>query len=111
MSELSAPITLLVGLAARLAVPILVTAVAVYVLRMLDAHWQSQASSSTIQLQVVEKPACWKVMGCSAEQRKTCPGFASALPCWQARRTANGYMLEECLACKIFLKAPAPSAA
>ena len=111
MSDLTAPIALLAGLAARLALPILVTAVAVYVLRMLDAHWQNEARNRPAQQQAVEKPACWEVNGCSPEQRKDCPGYVSSLPCWQARRTANGYMREECLGCTVFLKAPAPIAA
>jgi hypothetical protein len=111
MSDLTAPIALLVGVAARLAVPILVTAVAVYVLRMLDAHWQIEAGNRPAQQQTIEKPACWEVNGCSPEQRKDCPGYVSPLPCWQARRTANGYMREECLGCGVFLKAPAPIAA
>src|SRR5512133_2200835 len=111
MNELLAPIALLVGVASRLVIPLLVTAVAVYVLRMLDAHWQNEARNSPARQQVIEKPACWEINGCSPEQRKDCPGYVSALPCWQARRTANGYMREECLGCRVFQKAPAPTTA
>ena len=106
MSELASMVAILVGITARLAIPILVTILAVYFLRRLDAHWQAEGQMLPAK---VKKPACWEVMGCSPVQRKTCPGFASALPCWQARRTTSGYLREECLICKVFLKAPVPS--
>jgi hypothetical protein len=106
MSDFYAAIAILAGVAARVAIPILVTAVAVYFLRRLDAHWQSEGRNLPAS---VEKPLCWEIMGCSPARRKECPGYASVLPCWQARRTANGHLLDQCLACKVFLKAPAPS--
>jgi len=106
MSDLASMAAILVGIATRLAIPILVTTLAVYFLRRLDARWQAEGQLLPVK---VNKPACWETMGCSLAQRKTCPGFASALPCWQARRTTSGYLREECLSCKVFLKAPVPS--
>ena len=108
MNDLYSLIAILVGIAARIAIPALVTALAVYSLRRLDARWQSEATKTPTRL---EKPACWEIKGCSPERRKDCPGYGSALPCWQARRTSNGYLREECLGCKVFLKAPAASPA
>jgi hypothetical protein len=106
MIDVPSLLAVLAGIAARLIIPLVVTGVAVYFLRLLDARWQSEGRAVPAK---IEKPACWEIMGCTAESRKTCPGYASALPCWQARRTENGYMRQECLACKVFLKAPAPS--
>jgi hypothetical protein len=106
MSDLQSLIIVLAGIAIRLVIPILITGVAVHFLRRLDASWQSEAKSVPLRLQ---KPACWEIMGCSPARRKNCPGRLSALPCWQARRLANGYLREECLSCKVFLKAPMPS--
>ena len=105
MTDLAAWIAVLVGIAARLAIPILVTAAAVYFLRRLDARWQREARSAPVE---VRKPACWEVQACPAERSHDCPGRLSPLPCWQARRSANGYLREQCLTCIVFLKAPAP---
>ncbi len=106
MKDLYSVAAVLAGIAVRIAVPILVTALAVHFLRKLDARWQSEGRNVPTRM---EKPACWETMGCLPERRKDCPGYLSALPCWQARRSANGYLREECLACKIFLKAPVAS--
>ena len=103
MSDFYRLMAILTGFVARIAIPVLFTALAVYFLRRLDARWQSEGRSTPA------KPACWETMGCAPERRKDCPGYLSALPCWQARRSANGYLREECLACKIFLKAPVAS--
>ncbi len=106
MNDLYGVIVVLAGIAARIAIPILITALAVYFLRKLDARWQREGAKMPTKM---EKPACWEIMGCSPALRKDCPGYLSALPCWQARRSSNGYLREECLACKVFLKAPAAS--
>ncbi len=106
MADLDSVIAVLIGIASRLVLPILVTALVVYLLRLMDAHWQAEGQEP---ITPVEKPVCWEIMGCSPAQQKACPGYASVLPCWQARRTSNGYLREQCLGCKVFLKAPVPS--
>jgi hypothetical protein len=98
-------LTFVTGLAARLLIPVIITAVAVYMLRRLDARWQSEGRNAPAK---AKKPACWETMDCPPEGRKTCAGYKSPLPCWQARRTENGYLREECLGCKVFAKAPVP---
>ena len=105
MTDLQSVLAVLIGLSIRLAFPILVTALAVYALQKLDAHWQSEARGIPAKM---DKPACWEIMGCSPAMRKNCVGKLSPLPCWQARRLENGYLREECLSCKVFLKAPLP---
>jgi hypothetical protein len=106
MSDLQSLLAVLIGIGLRLAVPILVTALAVYALQRLDAHWQSEARSMPVKMR---KPACWEMMGCSPERRNDCTGSSSPLPCWQARRLDNGYLREECLSCKVFLMTPLPN--
>ena len=108
MNEVLAVLAVLAGIVIRLAIPVLLTILIVQLLRILDAHWQQEGASVPW---LVEKPACWEIKNCPPECLKDCPGYASPLPCWQARRTANGYLREECLSCKIFLKAPVPSLA
>jgi hypothetical protein len=106
MTDLHVLAVFLIGIAVRLVIPVLVTVLAVYLLRRLDAHWQSEGMSIPAN---VEKPACWEINGCPPAQRKECSGYLSPLPCWQARRSPNGYLREECLSCKVFLSAPLPN--
>jgi len=108
MNNIANVIVILLGIAVRLIIPILVTVLAVYFLRKLDAAWQAEGRKVPTK---AEKPACWETMNCSPARQKDCPGYNSPLPCWQARRTSSGYLREECLGCKVFLKAPAVSIA
>ena len=106
MSEFSAALAVVIGVVVRLAIPVVLTILIVQLLRIQDARWQREGEQVP---RLVEKPVCWEVKNCPPDCRKNCPGFTSPLPCWQARRLANGYLREECLTCKIFLRAPAPS--
>jgi len=95
---------LLLGLLLRLAIPIALTALMIYLLRKLDSRWQSEAQLPVL----VEKPECWKVKGCTPEQIKNCIAGQSPLPCWQVYRLPNGYLREECISCEVFHEAPIP---
>lgn len=106
MNEFFAVLAVVAGVIVRLAIPVLLTIVLVQLLRILDWRWQQEGENRPY---LVEKPACWEVNNCPPELRKDCRGYTSPLPCWQARRTANGYLRDECLGCQIFLKAPVPS--
>lgn len=108
METITSLLAVLTGLLVRLALPILLTAVLIYFLRKLDARWQTEAHFMEARIQ---KPECWKVKGCPPEQRENCVGANSPLPCWQAYRLPNGYLREECLSCKVFTEAPAPTLA
>jgi hypothetical protein len=106
METLFALLAILAGILLRLAVPIAITALAVYLLRRLDEQWQQEAKVST---PTPPKPQCWDIKNCPEERRSNCAGYTSAQPCWQARRMKNGYLQEECLSCSIFLNAPLPA--
>lgn len=109
METIAAIFALCFGLLMRLALPIAVTIVAVYLLQKLDAHWQTQAEAELeAQAARIERLECWKIKGCPPEQRQTCPAFMSTKSCWQVYRRPNGYLLEGCLTCKVFLNAPIP---
>lgn len=105
MDTLMATLAVITGFMLRLAIPIAITAVAVYFLRRLDAHWQAEAESL---LTVVQKPHCWETKNCTPEMRAICPGYSSQAPCWQALRNENGYLQEKCLGCDVFRNAPVP---
>jgi hypothetical protein len=106
MEALTSLLAVIAGLLVRLALPILGTIVLIYLLRKLDAHWQTEAEQLPLAIKKVE---CWNIKGCSAEQRQHCPGATSNLPCWQAYRQPNGYLQEKCISCDVFINAPVPT--
>ena len=107
MGTLTSFLFILAGFLVRLAIPIALTALLIFFLRKLDAHWKSEAQAPI----PVEKVQCWEVKGCTPEQMKSCAAGQSQLPCWQVYRLPNGYLREECLACEVFRKAPIPAQA
>ena len=106
MNNTSSALAVLIGLGIRIAIPLLVTALAVVILARLDRQWQSEAGSGA---QATPKPECWKTQRCSPSKRKNCLGYSSALPCWQVFRRSNGYLSERCLGCPVLITAPAAS--
>jgi hypothetical protein len=93
------------GLFLRLAIPVLGTALLVFFLRKLDKRWQAEAE----RVPMVDRPECWKIRGCTAEETENCAAYTSKLPCWQVYRLPNGYLHEECLSCQVFTEAPIPT--
>ena len=106
METIISLLALIAGLLIRLAIPIAITALLIFFLRKLDAHWQAEAQLPQPVMPDIE---CWKIKGCPPEQRKYCVAYQSTLPCWQAKRLPNGYLREECLSCKIFTEVPMPA--
>ena len=106
MEIITSLLAIITGLLLRLALPILGTGVLIYFLRKLDAHWQREAQLAPGSVQKVE---CWKIKGCSPEQRKSCIAANSPLPCWQVQRLPNGYLREECIFCDVFTNVAAPT--
>jgi hypothetical protein len=95
------------GIFLRLAVPIGVTALAVYALRRLDARWQADAESYVETASPgATAPACWVLKDCPPASRRLCPVPNAKSPCWQVRRRPNGDLLTACLTCEVFLAAP-----
>jgi hypothetical protein len=106
METITSLLAVLTGLLLRLAIPIAGTGILVYLLRKLDAHWQTEAKLPPVSVQKVE---CWKLKGCLPDHKKDCIATSSSLPCWQLFRQPNGYLREECISCKVFVDAPAPA--
>lgn len=106
MEAITSLFAFITGLLLRLALPIVGTAILIYFLRKLDARWQTQAQPTPVS---VEKVECWKVKGCSPEQRENCIAASSPLPCWQVQRLPNGYLRDQCISCEVFTNAPTPT--
>ncbi|HUH96744.1 MAG TPA: hypothetical protein VLZ89_05260 [Anaerolineales bacterium] len=105
METIYAYLIIALGIALRIGIPILVTALISVYLHRLDQRWQEEGEEIETP---VEKPECWKIKGCLAEDRARCSGYLSPLPCWQARRLPNGYLNEACLTCVVFRRASVP---
>jgi hypothetical protein len=106
METLTTLLAMLAGGLLRLAIPLAGTALLVYFLRKLDAHWQAEAQ---LPPKPAQKMECWKLKGCSAASRKHCPAASSPLPCWQVFRQPNGYLQEDCISCDVFINTPVPA--
>jgi hypothetical protein len=103
----------------RLGVPLVVMAVVVYLFRRLDAKWQSEAwerwhadlvqeqeGAGASWLARLTKP-CWQEHGCAESAYRKCPAYTkSNLPCWMARRLAEGSLPTKCYNCERFAMAP-----
>ena len=94
------------GVLLRLALPLALTALVVFLLRKLDARWQAEAELEKKLLLNDESP-CWKEQGLSMDEIER-KAAAAERPCWQVNRLPNGYLREECLNCDVFLSAPIP---
>lgn len=108
MEWLNSVLAVLSGLALRLAIPIAITLLVVYILHKVDARWQEEAAQMPAQV-TVEKPHCWDIKNCPVELRSQCTSPNSTEPCWQSHRLSNGYLREECINCQVFHQAPIPT--
>ena len=103
----------------RLGVPLAVMAAVVYFFHRLDVKWQSEAwekwranleqdpeGSGASWLARLSKP-CWEENGCEETTYRKCPAWKqSNLPCWMARRLADGFLPTKCYNCERFATAP-----
>lgn len=92
----------------RLGVPLLITVAVAYSLHRLDVKWQLAALERNMR--VAAGPPCWELRNCPEEKRARCVAFQrSTVPCWAARRAADGRLPQPCLTCALFGKQrPAP---
>jgi hypothetical protein len=103
----------------RLGVPLAITLAVGYVLLRLDRKWQAEAWAEwkSNQLEQEEQAGqaagrvaspvagqfCWDVKGCSQTAREQCAAFKrSNIPCWLARRRAEGRLPAACYDCELF---------
>lgn len=103
----------------RLGVPVAVTAAIVWWLRRLDARWEAEADAQSRRVLELKAPApavaqtgarpCWEERNCPEGVRDHCPAyFQPAVPCWLARRAADGHLPAGCTDCASFTPVAAP---
>ncbi|NIM92725.1 MAG: hypothetical protein GTO18_03285 [Anaerolineales bacterium] len=99
----------------RIGLPILITALIVWGLRKLDAHWQSESEEQELDIReivAVQRTPCWEFHGCPEYKRQDCPAYLNpTIPCWQHFRNGRGELRVTCLDCQVFREAPLPMAA
>ena len=103
----------------RLGVPLAITLAVGYLLLRLDRKWQAEAwaeweSNRLEQEEQGEQAAgratssaakqlCWDLKECSQAVRDQCPAFKRPnIPCWLARRRAEGRLPAACYDCELF---------
>jgi hypothetical protein len=109
--DLDVLLTIVIGLTLRFGVPLLLTVLVAWGLRLLDRRWQQQAEHiRPAPLGLGAAPAevrCWETTDCRPDKRESCPAFARpAVPCWQVFRQQTGMLMKPCLSCEVFLHAP-----
>ena len=103
----------------RLGVPLAITLAVGYLLLRLDRKWQAEAWAEWKSSQLEEEeqagqaagrvtsPAagqlCWDLKDCSQAVREQCSAFKQPnIPCWLARRRAEGRLPAACYDCELF---------
>jgi hypothetical protein len=107
---------LVIGVIVRVAVPVAITTMLVYMFTRLDARWKAEAEQQKAPAvnsrMLAKNPGCWEINGCSDQKKKVCKAYANPdVPCWQLFRTKEGLLRERCIGCDVFKQAPIPVAA
>ncbi len=109
MSGEQLTLIVVIGIAARVSIPIVVTILIAFTLKKLDEHWQAEAESMpavTVANQAVNT-GCWEVKGCPEDLRLSCVAFAHPeMPCWQVFRSDDGHLQEKCVMCEVYKQTP-----
>lgn len=116
MNELLEPLVVIGLFLLRLAVPLAITLILGYLLRRLDARWESETQSYSDTV-ATEEPAavqqtCWEAKECSPRRRSRCPACRLAyIPCWLARLRVENRLPAECTTCVRFTSRTVPQTA
>lgn len=109
MEWLPTTLAMILGILLRIAVPILVTILFVFLLKKLDERWKAE---SDLGDGVPLKPGnvgCWEINKCPEAMRAKCKAYQNQdVPCWQVFRNENGRLKERCIGCDVFRHAPVP---
>lgn len=101
---------LIMMIAARIAIPIILTLALCYGLDRLAARRAAQLASRRQKAaqerkspKVVRQLQCWEIKRCDPETRATCPASKRQnVPCWLALQLAGQALGEECRSCALY---------
>lgn len=109
LTTVSAIILLLI---LRIALPIAVTLLIIFLFKKLDEGWKREADLEGTQIVKAGNIGCWEINQCPAEKRALCKAYTDPdKPCWQVLRDQNGRLQEDCIGCDVFRRSPVPVAA
>ena len=102
-------LAMILGIFLRIAIPIIVTFLIVFVLKRLDERWKMETDTGGTQLVTAGNAGCWDIHNCPEDKRAACKAYQNPdTPCWQVHREKNGRLQERCLGCDVFRHAPLP---
>lgn len=98
----------------RFGVPVLVTALVIWLFKQLDSRWQAEAQELQERIgpeTLMPAVRCWVLNDCPEDKMQNCPAYQHReKPCWQNFRAVDGSLQENCLGCGVFRGAPVPVA-
>lgn len=109
MEGLLTSFAMILGILLRIAIPVIVTFLIIFLLRRLDERWKKETDIGEGQLIKVGNVGCWEINNCPEGNRAKCKAYQNpATPCWQVFRANNGRLQERCIGCDVFRQAPIP---
>jgi hypothetical protein len=109
MDWLTGSLAIVLGIFLRIAIPVAVTVILIFLLRWLDERWKEVADIEDGVKTPAKNVGCWEINNCPAERRAQCKAYANQdIPCWQVFRGEEGLLQKRCLGCDIFKHAPQP---
>lgn len=109
MEWLPTTLAMILGILLRIAVPVLVTILFIFLLRKLDERWKAESDLGDVMLVKPGNVGCWEINMCPEDMRAKCKAYQNQdTPCWQVFRNENGRLKERCIGCDVFRHAPVP---
>jgi hypothetical protein len=111
MSESNVAVVMVLLFALRCVVPLAIAIGLGYLMNRLVDHWEAEDTRKQARVPApvpAAKPApqfmlsvpCWVTFSCAEEARRKCPAYRDpSVPCWEARRSANGVLMARCADC------------
>lgn len=107
MSETQGALVMVLLFALRCIVPLAITIGLGYLMNRLVDRWEAE-DARKLAAAPTPKPAtqsilsipCWVTNSCPEKAREKCPAYRNpSLPCWEARRKADGTLMAQCADC------------
>ena len=109
MEWLPTTLAMILGILLRIAVPIIVTILFVYLLKKLDERWKSESDIGTGQADQSGNIGCWDVNNCPAEKRVGMQGLPKpGHPLLAGVPGRKWQITRSCIGCDVFRHAPVP---
>lgn len=107
MSETQGALVMVLLFALRCIVPLAITIGLGFLMNRLVDHWEAEdarkqapAAAPAPATQSILSIPCWVTNSCPEKVREKCPAYHHPnVPCWEARRKADGSLMARCADC------------